>query len=145
MAIAEVLRATAGVTIRTTPERAFDAWLDPAIAVQFMCAGESDTATFENDPVEAGAYRLVMSGPSGANWEHVGRYVRIDRPRQLVFTWVSLGTQERLSLVTVTFTPVGDGVRVDLIHEGLPDDQAVREHAQGWAEILADQKTLQEA
>lgn len=135
MAIAEVLRATATVTIRTTAERAFDAWLDPRVAGRFIAAGDSHDAVLENDPVEGGAYKLTMRD-GDRRWEHEGRYVLIDRPRRLVFTWVSLGTKERLSLVTVTVTEVAGGVRVDLTHEGLPDDGAVHEHAVGWAEIV---------
>jgi uncharacterized protein YndB with AHSA1/START domain len=139
MAIAEVLRATASVTIKASPERCFDAWLDPVIAGQFMTGRTEMTATMVNEPVEGGAFRLTMRDARGA-YEHEGRYVLIERPRRLVFTWVSLGTQERLSLVTVTFTPGADGVRIDLVHEGVPDDVAAREHAQGWAEIMTKLK-----
>src|SRR3954447_8772287 len=144
MAIAEVLRATATVTIKATAERCFDAWLDPAIAGQFMTGRTEMTATMMNEPVEGGAFRLAMRDARGV-YEHEGRYVLIERPRRLVFTWVSLGTQERLSLVTVTFTPTPQGVRVDLVHEGVPDDGAAREHAQGWAEIMTKLKLRLEA
>jgi len=128
--------ARAGVTIRATPERAFDAWLDPKLAVQFLGAGGSEVSTFENDPREGGAFRLVMSFPD-RHVPHEGRYVLIDRPRRLIFTWVSAGTDERLSLVTVTFTSVPEGVRVDLVHEGLPDAERAANHTYGWGTILA--------
>ena len=144
MAIAEVLRATASVTIRVSPERCFDAWLDPAIAAQFLTGRAEMTATFENEPVEGGAYRLTMRDARGV-YEHEGRYVLIQRPRRLVFTWVSLGTQERLSLVTVEFTPTAEGVRVDLLHEGVPDDVAATEHTAGWAVVMTKLKLSLEA
>lgn len=136
MAIAEVLRAAVSVTIRTTPERAFDAWLDPAIAARFLAGTDCDGSLFTNDPVEGGAFRVLMSGQAGKLHDHEGRYVVIDRPNRLIFTWVSVGTGERLSLVTVTFTAVAGGVRLDLLHEGLPSEAMIAAHAEGWTEIL---------
>ena len=137
MAIANVLTATASVVVRATAERCFDAWLDPKIAARFLHAGANDTATFENDPREGGAFRLTMHGPQ-SNYEHEGRYVLIERPRRLVFTWVSVATQERLSLVTVTFTDVAGGVRVDVLHEGLPDQESAAAHLGGWTDVLGN-------
>ena len=144
MAIAEVLRVTASITIRTGIERCFDAWLDPAIAGRFMTGRTEMTATLVNDPIEGGAFRLTMQDDRGV-YEHEGRYVLIERPRRLVFTWVSLGTQERLSLVTVDFTPTAEGVRVDLLHEGVPDDVAAVEHGHGWAVVMTKLKLSLEA
>jgi uncharacterized protein YndB with AHSA1/START domain len=136
MAIAEILRATASVTIRATAERVFDAWLDPAIASRFLNGANAMPSEFSNDPVEGGAFRIVMPGENGERHEHEGRYVLIERPHRLIFTWVSVGTGERLSLVTVTLKQTSDGVRVDLVHEGLPDDRQAANHARGWTFIL---------
>jgi len=77
-----------------------------------------------------------------ARFEHTDRYVVIDRPRRLVFTWISAGTDYRLSLVTVVFTPVGAGVRIDLEHEGIPDAERASRHEGGWASILRQLATL---
>jgi uncharacterized protein YndB with AHSA1/START domain len=129
-------RATASVTIQTTPEAAFDAWLDPRRAARFLAANETIVGEFTNDPREGGAFRLVMVNPSGGRYEHTGRYVAIDRPHRLIFTWISDGTDQRLSLVTVAFTPVDGGVRVDLDHEGIPDAERAGKHQGGWASIL---------
>ncbi|HEX7948519.1 MAG TPA: SRPBCC domain-containing protein [Phenylobacterium sp.] len=144
MAIAEVLRATATITIKASPERCFDAWLDPAMAARFMSGRPEMAAVLVNEPIEGGAFRLTMTDARGT-YEHEGRYVLIERPRRLVFTWLSLGTQERLSLVSITFAPSADGVRIDLLHEGVPDDVAAREHTQGWAEIMTNLKLSLEA
>jgi uncharacterized protein YndB with AHSA1/START domain len=135
MAMPSLHRVTATVMIHTTPEAAFDAWLDPRQAVRFLAANTTTVGEFVNDPREGGAFRLVMQG-AGERFEHTGRYVVIDRPRRLVFTWISAGTDYRLSLVTVVFTPVGDGVRIDLEHEGIPDAERAAQHESGWASIL---------
>lgn len=135
MARPSMQRATASVVIRTTPEAAFDAWLDPQQAARFLAPNTMTVGAFENDPREGGAFRLVMTAGT-ERIEHEGRYVLIDRPHRLIFTWVSAGTDHRLSLVTVAFTPVEGGVRVDLEHEGIPDQERAGRHERGWATIL---------
>ena len=129
-------RASASIEIAAAPEAVFDAWLDPAIAGRFLAAGEMGVETAEIDAREGGGFRIVMRGDTGSV-EHSGRYVVIDRPRRLIFTWISNGTDWRLSLVTVAFTAIPDGVRVDLQHEGLPDDDRAGRHERGWGTILA--------
>jgi uncharacterized protein YndB with AHSA1/START domain len=129
-------QARASVVVAAPPEKAFDAWLDPEIAARFLIAGENEASDVTIDPREGGAFEVVMRAP-GRSIHHHGRYVVIDRPRTLVFTWISAGTEHQLSLVTVTFTPVAGGVRVDLVHEGLPGDQVAAGHERGWASIFA--------
>ena len=68
--------------------------------------------------------------------EHSGRLRRNNNRWWLVFTWISAGTDHRLSLVTVVFTPVEGGVRVELEHEGIPDVERARQHERGWTSIL---------
>ncbi|HET6970126.1 MAG TPA: SRPBCC domain-containing protein, partial [Phenylobacterium sp.] len=118
----------------------FDAWLDPKLAVRFLGAGGSQVSEFASDAQVGGEFRLVMSFPD-RHVVHEGRYVAIERPNRLVFTWISLGTDERLSLVSVTFTPTTQGVRVDLEHEGLPDAERAANHEYGWGTILAQLQT----
>jgi uncharacterized protein YndB with AHSA1/START domain len=135
MAAPSLYRVTASVEIRATPEAAFDAWLDPRKAARFLAANLMSVAHFENAPREGGAFRLVMGG-EGRTIEHEGRYVVIERPRRLIFTWVSAGTDHHLSLVTLSFTPTAAGVRIDLEHDGLPDSERAGRHEEGWASIL---------
>ena len=145
MTVHSLQRARVSLTIRTTPERAFDAWLDPALARQFMAGGaDQRVAVFETDPREGGAFRVDMTDGQ-RTLVHEGQYVVIDRPNRLVFTWISAGTDLRLSLVSITFTAVAGGVRLDLEHEGIPDDARAAGHVRGWTAILTKLQSLQEA
>jgi uncharacterized protein YndB with AHSA1/START domain len=135
MATPSLHRVVASITIRAAPDAVFDAWLDPRLARRFLAANTTVVGTFENDPREGGSFRLTMQG-EGDPVLHEGRYVLIDRPHRLVFTWISAGVDWRLSLVSVTFTPDGDGVRVDLEHEGIPDAERADRHRSGWRSIL---------
>jgi uncharacterized protein YndB with AHSA1/START domain len=142
MAAPSLYRATAAITIRTTPEAAFDAWLDPRQAARFLAPHPTTVGEFTNDPREGGAFRLVMEG-AGERFEHSGRYVVIERPQRLVFTWISAGTDHRLSLVTLVFTPSSGGVRIDLEHEGIPDAERALRHERGWGSILGKLAAVQ--
>ena len=52
--------------------------------------------------------------------------------QRLVFSWSWITTPERVSRVTVTLKPDGDGTILTLLHEKLADDAAVRGHTHGW-------------
>jgi uncharacterized protein YndB with AHSA1/START domain len=65
-----------------------------------------------------------------------GVYREIVPNRKLVFTWGWYSTPERESLVTVTFTPDGDGTLMTLHHEQFFDEAARDRHEQGWTVII---------
>jgi len=136
MAEPSLFKASAEIEIGASPEAVFDAWLDPSLAARFFAAGETSVREIAIDPREGGAFRLVMAGAS-ETFEHEGRYVVIDRPRRLILTWISSGTDHRLSLVEITFTPTAAGVRVRIDHEGIPDAERAGRHEGGWVTILA--------
>ena len=135
MAEPNLFRASAEIEIAAAPEAVFDAWLDPSLAARFFATGETTVREISLDPREGGAFRIVMRGESD-DFEHEGRYVVIDRPRRLVLTWISSGTDHRLSLVEITFTPTPLGVRVRIDHEGIPDTERAGRHQRGWQTIL---------
>jgi uncharacterized protein YndB with AHSA1/START domain len=84
-------------------------------------------------------YFAVKHG--GRTWPHYGRFVAIERPRQieytLEYTWVSEATQGVESIVAVTFDPQGDRTQVTLRHSGVPDDEMGRRHDEGWTWVLS--------
>ena len=127
--------ASSTIEIPAPPESVFDAWLDPMTAARFLAAGSMQVAEAQIDAREGGAFRIVMR--DGANeLLHEGRYVVLDRPRRLIFTWISAGTDWRLSLVTVSILPTATGSRVELLHEGIPDADRADKHRDGWRTIL---------
>jgi uncharacterized protein YndB with AHSA1/START domain len=74
----------------------------------------------------------------------LGRYVIVDRPRRIVFTWgwsdPSIGVPPGSSEVEVTFAPQDSGrsTRMRLVHRGLPDaERGVMLHDDGWTRFLA--------
>ena len=73
-----------------------------------------------------------------------GRYVIIEPPHRVVFTWgwsdPSMGVPPGSSTVEVTFEPqaAGSGTLLRLVHRGLPDTDRERLlHDDGWTRFLA--------
>jgi uncharacterized protein YndB with AHSA1/START domain len=90
----------------------------------------------ELDPRPGGTYRVDM-GPNG--WVS-GRFVSVDPPDHIVFTWGWEGDPAippGATRVEVTLVPDGDATIVRLKHSGFPDDQAAEQHEQGWRHFLS--------
>lgn len=129
------------VTVRVSrpldapPERAFDAWLDPASAGRWLFATpQGRMARVEIDARVGGAY-LFVDRRDGVDVEHTGEYLEIERPRRLVFNFRVPKFSAEATLVVVEFAPSGFGCRVSVAHDGVLPEFAQRTE-QGWNEIL---------
>lgn len=118
-------------TYDASVERVFDAWTDPAKARVWLAGGEH--ATF--DPRVDGLFYVGMSH-GGRLYPHYGRYLKIERPRLLEFTWVSEHTEGKESVVTVVLTARGKRTELVLTHEGLPSEASAEDHRSGWTHFL---------
>jgi uncharacterized protein YndB with AHSA1/START domain len=116
------------------PERVFDAWLDPKTAGKWLFATPTGVMTrVEIDGRVGGKFTIVRR--DGEEVEHVGRYLAIDRPSRLVFTFGVPKFSAEMTRVTVEITPSGDGCELTLIHDDVLSEWAERS-AEGWSMIL---------
>jgi uncharacterized protein YndB with AHSA1/START domain len=123
--------------IAASAEELFDAWLDAqSLGSWLRPTGVRETHA-ETDPRVGGTFRIVMVGDESSD-EHTGTYREIDRPRRLVFTWSSAGTQFRDSVVTVTFHSSPGSTVVEIHQVGLPDEEAQESHHAGWSDALRE-------
>jgi uncharacterized protein YndB with AHSA1/START domain len=122
--------------IAASPERAFDAWLDPKIAGRFLFATPTgQMVRAEIDARVGGKFTFVDRRPEHGDVLHEGHYEAIERPRRLVFTFAVPQYDPGLPRVTVDFAEAPGGCEVTLSHDGVPPewkDQTV----QGWTMIL---------
>ena len=118
-------------SIAATPTQVFDVWLNP----KSPGSPWFGTARAIVNPVVDGLfYHLVHF--EGHDWAHYGRFIALDRPRQIQHTWVSEATRGLESVVTLTFDPEGEQTVVTLRHTNVPDDEMGRRHAEGWGFVL---------
>jgi uncharacterized protein YndB with AHSA1/START domain len=119
------------------PDRVFDAWLSPELIGQWMFGPklrDEEILRVSIDARVGGSFSFLVRR-QGQEIDHVGRYLEIDRPHRLVFTWgIGDGHSSR---VVVEILPVGAGCELTLTHELHPDwaDYAERTQA-GWTTML---------
>src|SRR5262245_9577433 len=102
-----------------SPERVFDAWLDPEMIGKWMfgvALREEEVLSIVSDARVGGSFSFLVRR-QGQEIDHIGKYREIDRPRRLVFTWGIAGESEDESFVTIEIVPQGRGVELTLTHE----------------------------
>lgn len=122
-------------TIPGRPEDVFDAWLDPNLLKLWMVPGPGMTVPEASvNATVGGAFRIVMQAGE-TQVPHEGVYTVIDRPRKLVFTWVSAPAGN--TLVTLDFEPIEETkTRLTLTHEQFETEAARDSHQGGWTQII---------
>jgi uncharacterized protein YndB with AHSA1/START domain len=127
--------------IRTTPERLWQALLDPEFTRQFW------VGTWQDCDWKAGApWRLMI--PDGRVGDS-GEVLEIDPPRRLVLSWRNEFKaelrEEGYSRLTYTLEPQGESVKLTVLHEiGRPDSKFIDAVSHGWPLLLSSLKSLLE-
>jgi uncharacterized protein YndB with AHSA1/START domain len=116
-------------------ERVFDAWLDPKNAGRWLFATATGQMVRVEIDARVGGRFIIVERRGGADVEHRGEYLNIDRPRRLVFTFGVPKYSSETTRVCVDIVPRGAGCELTLTHEGVLPEYAERTQA-GWTEIL---------
>ena len=122
--------------IKTTPEKLWMAIVNPEFQSQYWTPG------IESDWRKGSEWRSLVAGQTTIH----GRVLESEPPSRLVLTWVDPGVAEpQDSRVTFAITPVGDMVRLDVIHGNLQSCPTVAQRVSaGWPRVLASLKSLLE-
>ena len=123
---------TVSRTIPALAEKVFDVWIDPKSPGGPWFGAERVIL----DPVVDGLFYFAVKH-EGRIWPHYGRFLEIDRPRRLEYTWMSEATKGAESIVHITLEPRGEQTELTLRHTGVPDDEMGRRHKDGWTWILS--------
>jgi uncharacterized protein YndB with AHSA1/START domain len=100
-----------------SPERVFDAWLDPERARRFLFTRPGQTVIRAEIDARVGGSYLFVARRDGVDYDHVGKYLEIDRPRRLVFTLQVPQVWSDFNRVTIEIAPVAGGCELTLVHE----------------------------
>lgn len=118
--------------IRAPREDVFAAWTEPELLKQWWGPGSVICPEAEIDLREGGAYRIANLETDGSIIWISGRFQRVRKPEELVYTWnVSILPEER-TLVRVKFVTHPDGTELTLTHERFVVETVRDMHLQGW-------------
>jgi uncharacterized protein YndB with AHSA1/START domain len=127
--------------IRTTPERLWEALIDPEFTRKYWCETRQECDWKVGSP-----WKVFAPGNRVAD---TGEVLEIDPPRRLVISWQNeLFPEVRAeghSRLTFELEVVGTSVKLTLTHEiDRPESKLINAVSQGWPHILASLKSLLE-
>jgi uncharacterized protein YndB with AHSA1/START domain len=128
------------IYIRTTPEKLWQALIEPEFTRQFW------VDTVQDCEWKVGATWKLMI-PDGRVAD-AGEVLEIDPPRRLVLSWQNQFTEMRAeghSRMTYLLEPQGDMVKLTVTHEmPRPGSVLIEKVSNGWPMILSSLKSLLE-
>lgn len=112
--------AIAVQTFKVPAARVFDAILDPDMIARFMFGPllrEETILRILADARVGGQFSYKVQRGEHVI-DHVGKFLKLDRPRRIVFTWAIAGEgDDDPSIVSIDITPTPDGCSLRLVHE----------------------------
>jgi uncharacterized protein YndB with AHSA1/START domain len=119
-------------TFAASPERVYQAWIDPAVLTQWMGPGNITVSVAETDIRVGGAFKIVMDEPDGETYTASGTYEEIVENEKLVFNW-TWDHVEEITLVTIELSATSnDETELTLTHTGFAEKEARDHHEEGW-------------
>jgi uncharacterized protein YndB with AHSA1/START domain len=115
------------------PEVVFDQWLDPESLTEWMCPRPVRVVAITVEPRVGGSVRFDVDD-SGTSVLITGRFLAIDRPHLLRFTWSNSNWVDptAVTVVNVAFEPVGDDeTLMSIEHSHVPPEEFENFHT-GW-------------
>jgi uncharacterized protein YndB with AHSA1/START domain len=119
-------------TVSAPPSQVFKAWTSPEQMRHWFCPEDGfSVAIAEVDLRIGGSFRIGMKNPKNQLHIATGTYREIQQPERLVFTW-SWEHDPIETVVTLSFTDVGNATELVLKHELLQTVKRRDDHARGW-------------
>ncbi|MGA2537553.1 MAG: SRPBCC domain-containing protein [Terracidiphilus sp.] len=118
-----------------SPERVFDAWLDPKTAGQWLFATPTGKMVRVEIDARVGGRFVIVDRRDGEDVEHTGEYLEIDRPHRLVFTFGVPKYSPLFTKVIIGIEATASGCDLTLTQENVPAEYLGR-NEKGWIGIL---------
>lgn len=101
--------------LSASPDQVFNAWLEPEKVKKWMFPND-ELVRIDIDARVGGTFSFVVRR-NGNEIEHIGKYLEIDRPRRLVFTWATVDDLPDVDYVIIDIVPTKTGSQLTLTHE----------------------------
>ena len=118
-------------------DRVYDAFLDPGTARKFLFATPTGQVVRCEIDARVGGEFVVVDRRGDEDVAHVGKFVELERPRRIVFTFSVEKYSSDSDRVTIEIASLKRGSEVTLTHEMQAKYAALRDRAkEGWGSIL---------
>jgi uncharacterized protein YndB with AHSA1/START domain len=102
---------------KATPERLFEAWVNPEVASKWLMTTKKSQTQYDLDLRVGGEYSIIRQ-TDDKFYTAVGKYLEVDPPRRLVYTFCMPQFAVDVGIITVEIEPEGDGSRLTLTQSG---------------------------
>ena len=125
------------------PARMFALWTEPTSIRKWFGGEEVEVAGAVLDLQPGGAYSITVRDAAGDSVIS-GRFLVVEVPARLVYTWKLEGPMGATTETTVTveFRELGAGTELLLEHGPFPEPPIRALHAQGWENCFRRQHQL---
>lgn len=133
------VKATVTHSFAAPAEKVFDAWFDPAMISRFMFGPQlRDEQIISIHPgKKVGDSFSFVVRRQGNDYEHMGEYIEVSRPKRLVFTWAVRQDLPAKSQIVISIEPQGSGCTMTLTHEMAKEAESFTEQAKAaWSKML---------
>jgi uncharacterized protein YndB with AHSA1/START domain len=128
--------------MNASAEKVYDAWLDPENVGKWLFTTPSGKMqSVAIDPVVGGKFSIIERRDDD-EVEHLGEYLALERPTQIIFDVTVPHFSSSVTHVEVNIKPSPDGgCDVAILHDGVFQDFA-RRTVIGWVQTMADLDAL---
>jgi len=152
---AETFELSLSQTIKASPQRVYDAWLNPETRMKWWCAQEGMSCDLcDIEARVGGRYRINMLSPDRTKeYICVGEFLELDPPSRIVMTWGwEKNEDEDLhggpvhdTTLTIDIEATDEGSNLTLSHTGFTNQTQCDSHIQGWTGCLGQLAKLLDA
>ena len=124
------------------PDAVFAAWTEASqVLAWWRDSGVYRTVAWQADVRPGGAWRAEFIDVSGDVSTAQGRYVTVERPTRLVWTWRDSWTPDVESTIDMTFAAAGAGTAMTLVETSFASADDRADNVEAWTAVtgwLAD-------
>jgi len=116
------------------PQVVFDYWTDPEQVQHWLGGPAMNVPHASIDLRVGGEYEYKLISPEGISSRILGTFLTVNKPDQLIYTWIVENDAGRSpeTTVSIEFQGFGNETEVVIVHEGFLNVGVRAAHEEGW-------------